>query len=303
MFRNKTFSFTGHFKIFAIISIILVITGIVGLIGLPFGLQLFNLDIDFLGGTTMQFELYTTVDRTVTDDIASIVESVSGVKPSSVTRAGDAGTQVIVKSTELSSEVRDEVFAAVAEAYNLPEGDQPIKSDYVSASVGADLRNAAITASIVAVLLILVYITIRFEFKSGIAAVVALVHDILVMLSMYIIFRIPFNMNFIAAALTILGYSINATIVVFDRIRENRKLDSKTEFAAIVDKSIWQTFARSINTTITTLFPIILLFIFGVTSVRNFALPIAIGLVSGCYSSICISGPVWNLLNGKKKAA
>jgi preprotein translocase SecF subunit len=303
MFRNKTFSFTGHFKIFAIISIILVITGIVGLIGLPFGLQLFNLDIDFLGGTTMQFELYTTVDRTVTDDIASIVESVSGVKPSSVTRAGDAGTQVIVKSTELSSEVRDEVFAAVAEAYSLPEGDQPIKSDYVSASVGADLRNAAITASIVAVLLILVYITIRFEFKSGIAAVVALVHDILVMLSMYIIFRIPFNMNFIAAALTILGYSINATIVVFDRIRENRKLDSKTEFAAIVDKSIWQTFARSINTTITTLFPIILLFIFGVTSVRNFALPIAIGLVSGCYSSICISGPVWNLLNGKKKAA
>jgi preprotein translocase SecF subunit len=303
MFRNKTFSFTGHFKIFAIISIILVITGIVGLIGLPFGLQLFNLDIDFLGGTTMQFELYTTVDRTVTDDIASIVESVSGVKPSSVTRAGDAGTQVIVKSTELSSEVRDEVFAAVAEAYSLPEGDQPIKSDYVSASVGADLRNAAITASIVAVLLILVDITIRFEFKSGIAAVVALVHDILVMLSMYIIFRIPFNMNFIAAALTILGYSINATIVVFDRIRENRKLDSKTEFAAIVDKSIWQTFARSINTTITTLFPIILLFIFGVTSVRNFALPIAIGLVSGCYSSICISGPVWNLLNGKKKAA
>lgn len=302
MFRNLTFSFTKHFKIFAIISVILVVTGIAGLICLPFGVQLFNFDIDFLGGTTMQFELYTDVDRSVTDDIAEIVESVSGIKASSVTRAGDSGTQVIIKSTEMDSATRDAVFAAVAEKYNIPDGEKPIKSDYVSASVGADLRNAAITASVVAVLLILVYITIRFEFKSGLAAVIALVHDILVMLSMYIIFRIPFNMNFIAAALTILGYSINATIVVFDRIRENRKLDAKSDFGSIVDRSIAQTMSRSINTTVTTLFPIILLLIFGVSSVRNFALPLAIGIVSGCYSSVCISGPVWNLLHGKKKA-
>lgn len=136
---------------------------------------------------------------------------------------------------------------------------QPIKSDYVSASVDADLRNSAIIASAVAAVLILLYITIRFEFRSGIAAVIALVHDLLVMLSMYIIFQIPFNMNFIAAALTILGYSINATIVVFDRIRENRKLMPKEEFASVVDHSIWQTMNRSINTTVTTLLAIVLL--------------------------------------------
>ncbi len=304
MFSKMTFSFTKHFKIFAIISVLLVVTGIVGLLCLPFGVRLFNFDIDFLGGTTMQFELHTKVDRAVTDDVAKIVQDVAGIKPSSVISGGDSGTQVIIKSAELDSATRDAVFDAVCEKYGI-EGESPIKSDYVSASVGSDLRNAAITASVVAVLLILVYITFRFELRSGIAAVIALVHDILVMLSMYIIFRIPFNMNFIAAALTILGYSINATIVVFDRIRENRKLDSKSDFADVVDCSIWQTMTRSINTTVTTLFPIVLLLIFGVSSVRNFALPLTIGILSGCYSSVCISGPVWNLLHkkSKKKAA
>ena len=299
MFSKMTFSFTKHFKIFAIISILLVVTGIVGLVCLPFGVRLFNFDIDFLGGTTMQFELHTKVDRAVTDDVADIVHDVAGVRPSSVTSGGDEGTQVIIKCSELDSATRDAVFDAVCEKYGI-EGESPIKSDYVSASVGSDLRNAAITASVVAVLLILVYISFRFELRSGIAAVVALVHDILVMLSMYIIFRIPFNMNFIAAALTILGYSINATIVVFDRIRENRKLDSKSDFGDVVDRSIWQTMTRSINTTVTTLFPIVLLLIFGVSSVRNFALPLTIGILSGCYSSVCISGPVWNLLSSKK---
>lgn len=300
MFSNMTFSFTKHFKLFAIISVVLVITGIVGLLCLPFGVRLFNFDIDFLGGTTMEFELHTSVTRDVTDDVADIVAEVAGIQPSSVTSGGDEGTHVIIKSSELPSETRDLVFAAVAEKYAIPAGEQPIRSDYVSASVGSDLRNAAIVASVVAVLLILVYITFRFELRSGIAAVIALVHDILVMLSMYIIFQIPFNMNFIAAALTILGYSINATIVVFDRVRENRRLDSKSAFSAIIDRSIWQTMTRSVNTTLTTLFPIVLLLIFGVSSVRNFALPLTIGIISGCYSSVCISGPVWNLLAGRK---
>lgn len=207
----------------------------------------------------MQFELYTDVNADVTANVENIVKDVTGAAPSSVIKAGDSGTQVVIKTLELDSETRDQVFQAVAEAYNLPEGDQPIKSDYVSASVGADLRNSAIIASAVAAVLILLYITIRFEFRSGIAAVIALVHDLLVMLSMYIIFQIPFNMNFIAAALTILGYSINATIVVFDRIRENRKLMPKEEFASVVDHSIWQTMNRSINTTVTTLLAIVLL--------------------------------------------
>ena len=299
MFQNCKFSFTKHFKIFAVISLLLVIVGIIGLVCIPFGVYLFNFDIDFLGGTTMQFELYTDVNADVTANVENIVKDVTGAAPSSVIKAGDSGTQVVIKTLELDSETRDQVFQAVAEAYNLPEGDQPIKSDYVSASVGADLRNSAIIASAVAAVLILLYITIRFEFRSGIAAVIALVHDLLVMLSMYIIFQLPFNMNFIAAALTILGYSINATIVVFDRIRENRKLMPKEEFASVVDHSIWQTMNRSINTTVTTLLAIVLLLILGVSSIRNFALPLTIGILAGCYSSVCLSGSIWNKLRGK----
>jgi preprotein translocase subunit SecF len=163
--------------------------------------------------------------------------------------------------------------------------------------VGRDLSKAAFTASLVAVALILVYIGFRFEFKSGIAAVCALIHDLLVMLSFYVIFRIPFNINFIAAALTILGYSINATIVVFDRVRENRRNMNTGSFAEIVDSSIWDTMTRSVNTTVTTLIVMLMLLILGVSSIRNFALPICIGIVCGCYSSVCISGPLWNLMN------
>ena len=299
MFKNPTFSFVKHSKIFFIISAVLVLVGIIGLICLPFRVYLFNFDIDFVGGTTMQYEIGTNVTRAEIDKVTSIVKDVIGSAPSSVTKAGDSGTQVLIKAPELDSQTRDAIFEAIKEAYSLSDDIQPIKSDYVSASVGSDLRNAAFMASLVAVILILVYITIRFEFRSGIAAVIALVHDILVMLSMYIIFRIPFNMNFIAAALTILGYSINATIVVFDRIRENRKLDTKAKFGDVIDRSIWQTMTRSIYTTITTLLAIIMLLILGVSSIRNFALPLLIGILCGCYSSVCISGPIWHALRGK----
>lgn len=302
MNKLKSFSFTGHFKLLGIIAILFVSVGLISLILLPFGVRLFNFDIDFVGGTTMQYELHVPVDQTVTADIADIVKEVSGQNASSVTKAGDSGTQVVIKTLELDSETRDAIFDAVAEKYGLEKTDN-IKSDYVSASVGSDLRSKAIKASLIAAALILIYITIRFEFRSGLAAVISLLHDILVMLSMYVIFRIPFNMNFIAAALTIFGYSINATIVVFDRIRENKKFmaANKQTFAEVVDQSIHQTMTRSINTTITTLVVMVLLLIIGVSSIRNFAAPICVGVICGCYSSVCISGPMWNALVSKKE--
>ena len=298
--KIRGFSFTKNFKFISIIAALFVIVGLVGLLLLPFGVQLFNFDIDFVGGTTMQFDLHTPVTSEVTSDVAAVVQEVSGKPASSVTKAGDSGTQVVIKSLELDSETRDAIFDALAEKYGMQDTDN-LKSDYVSASVGSDLRNKAIKASLIAVALILVYITIRFEFRSGIAAIIALVHDLLVMLSMYIIFRIPFNMNFIAAALTIFGYSINATIVVFDRIRENRKkeMGKKTTFAEIVDKSIHQTMTRSMNTTNTTLIVMVCLLILGVSSIRNFAAPICVGVIAGCFSSVCLSGPLWNLFTPK----
>jgi len=301
--NKKTFDFVKNFKFTGLISIVLALTGLVGLLLAPFGVSLFNFDIDFVGGTTMQFEMHQDVTAELTAKVSGIVAGATGVRPSSVIKAGDTGTQVVIKCAELSSEMRNAAFEAVRAAYNLPETDSPIKSEFVSASVGSDLKRSAVLASAIAVALILVYITIRFQFFSGLAAVIALVHDLLIMLSVYIIFRIPFNMNFIAAALTILGYSINATIVVFDRVRENIRLEPEKKFGQIVDASIHQTLSRSVNTTLTTLFAIVLLVVFGVDSIRNFALPVCVGVICGCYSSVCISGPMWNLFESKKKAA
>ena len=148
--------------------------------------------------------------------------------------------------------------------------------------------------SILAALAILIYVTFRFEFTSGACAVIALIHDILILCGIYSIFQIAIDTNFIAALLTVLGYSINATIVIFDRIRENGRHASKNDtYSSITNKSINQTLTRSINTTITTLLTIGMVYILGVTSIKVFALPIIIGIVIGTYSSICIAGSVW----------
>ena len=295
MFANKTFSFVKHFKIFLIVSAILVVTGVVGLVTLPFGVNLFNMDVDFLGGVTMTYDLGQQAD---TKEVESIAKDVLGDKFSSVTTSGSTGTQVVVKALYVPNETRDALYDAIQAEYS---DAIVVASSSVSASVSSDLRNSAMISALVAVLCMLVYIGIRFDFRSGLAAVCALCHDILVMLSAYIIFRIPFNANFIAAALTILGYSINATIVVFDRARENAKSNPKTDFAEIMDKSIWQTMGRSINTTITTLLTITMVIILGVTSIRNFCWPLFIGVLAGCYSSVCISGNVWVRLRKHKK--
>ena len=293
--KFRGFSFTKHFKLFGIISFLLISVGLVSLILTLCGVQgLFNFDIDFVGGTTFEFQLPVTVDKAVTDEAAQLYSGAIGKAASSVTSSGEHGLRI--KALELTDDEVEAVRDAIATRYELNvENDYQVER--VSASVGRDLTKAAFTASLVAVALILVYIGFRFEFKSGLAAVCALVHDLLVMLSFYVVFRIPFNINFIAAALTILGYSINATIVVFDRVRENRKNMNTGNFAEIVDTSIWDTMTRSVNTTITTLIVMLMLLILGVSSIRNFALPICIGIICGCYSSVCISGPLWNKMN------
>lgn len=293
--KFRGFSFTKHFKLFGIISLILISVGLVSLILTACGVQgLFNFDIDFVGGTTFEFQLPVNVDKSVTDRAAELYQGAIGKAPSSVTSSGENGLRI--KALELTDAEVEAVRDAIAGEYNV-NIEQGYQVERVSASVGRDLSRSAFVASAMAVALILVYIGFRFEFKSGLAAVCALVHDLLVMLSFYVIFRIPFNINFIAAALTILGYSINATIVVFDRVRENRKNMKTGNFGEIVDTSIWDTMTRSINTTITTLVVMLMLLIMGVSSIRNFALPICIGIVCGCYSSVCISGPLWNVFN------
>ncbi len=330
-----------RFKLFGLIGLIFAFIGALSLILLPFGVNFFNLDIDFQGGTTMTINMHKVLEKADLDNIESIIEDATGVKVSSVQKAGgdgyEDGTLVVIKSDTLSPELRDKGYAALKDTYGLvggveiatedagttettetaesaeattetaeaevsdaEEASDLIACDNVDPVMGKDLTRAAIISAALAVVLMLAYIAIRFDVRSGLAAVAALLHDVLVVLSAYVVFRIPLNMTFIAVVLTILGYSINATIVIFDRIRENRKSIKRTSFADIVNKSIWQTATRSINTTVTTLLSITMIAIFGVASVRNFAIPLIVGIIAGLYSSMFISGSIWAKLAKKK---
>ena len=171
--------------------------------------------------------------------------------------------------------------------------DAFIKSEKFGPSVGEEIRRNAYLSIAIATALMLLYITVRFEFRFGLAAVAALIHDVLIGLSVYAIFRLQVNSSFVAAILTIVGYSINDTIVLFDRVRENRKSMKRGEYEELIDSSINQTMTRTINTSITTLVAILCLYIFGVTAIREFALPLLVGVVVGTYSSIFIASPAW----------
>lgn len=315
MFRKleNKLNIVNKFNIFAVVGILFALVGLVSLILLPFGVNLFNLDIDFAGGTTMTYSMHKQLDKAELDNITAIVEEATGVDVSSAQKSGD-GTEVIIKTSTLETEQRDAAFVALKEAYGLHDGTEKVAegetahTDILSVYnvdpiMGKDLRNAAIKSAFLAILCMLIYIAIRFDIRSGLAAIVALAHDVLVVISAYVIFRIPLNLTFIAVVLTILGYSINATIVIFDRIRENKKLMKKTSFGDVVNKSVWQSATRSINTTVTTLLSVAMIAIFGVTSIKYFAIPLVVGIVAGLYSSVFISGAVWAKLTKSSKKA
>lgn len=231
------------------------------------------------------------------DDVRKTVDAVAKVKASSVVKSEDG---FVIKTNELDAKQASDVKQALADKYG---AIKVISEDKVSATVGSELLGSSLQALLIAAVLMLIYISFRFELLSGLSAVLALIHDVLIMLSIYAIFRLPVNTSFIAAMLTIIGYSINATIVIFDRIRENTKYLKKETFSNIVNTSIWQSMGRSINTTVTTLITIVMVYILGVTSVREFALPIIIGLLCGTYSSIFLAGSFWCLFRGKKADA
>lgn len=287
---KSKFPIIKNFKIYAIVSVLLVMTGLVSIIALPFGVNFFNLSIDFVGGTEMEFNMNQTVTVEMKQEVSQLFEDATGMQPASVVEVD--GTHVSIRSNSIDSEKREAVIGAMSDKYQLTEDDL-YKNDDVSPSVGNDLKQAAVLSAVVAAILMLIYITFRFEFTSGLAAVVTLAHDVLVMLTFYVILQIPLDSNFIAAALTILGYSINASIIVFDRIRENMRVARKESFESIAERSIWQTMGRTINTSLTTLLTVGMIFILGVPSLRQFTLPLIIGILSGSYSSIFLSGALW----------
>ncbi len=254
-----------------------------------------NVGIDFTGGTLIQIELENEVP---VDEIRNITDSFD--KNASIVHAGENNTQIIIKTTvNLDNEERFEVFTQFKDKYGLTDDDF-VKQLKFGPTIGKETQKKAVISVLIASVCMLAYITLRFEFLFGVAAVIALLHDVLIGIAVYSIFKVPVNSSFIAAMLTIVGYSINDTIVVFDRIRENIKKMRKSKYEEIVELSISQTLVRSINTSVTTLFAISALYIFGVEAIKDFAFPLIVGVLAGTYSSIFIASPIWVMLKSLK---
>lgn len=294
------FNIMRNTKKIAILPIAIIIIGIVCL----FINGGFATDIDFSGGTMMQIDMGKDFKL---DDVSAVVKESTGKDVAVIQYAEDANSkhQVLFKMETLSKDERTKLFDDIKDKFSLKD-DALKASDNITPLVSSEIIYNALLAVVIAVVLILIYITIRFTFASGVAAVCALIHDVLIMLSFYAIFRVPTNASFIAALLTIIGYSINDTIVIFDRIRENKKYAKKSDgFVDICEKSIWQTMRRTINTSGTTLVSLVVLTILGSSSIREFSIPLIVGVVTGTFSSAFIASPIWALMEGgyKKKKA
>ncbi|MGL5822148.1 MAG: protein translocase subunit SecF [Sarcina sp.] len=274
-------------KIWFSISLLLIIVGIgfIAFKGLNFG-------IDFKGGTQVVVQMNQGFNKPEADTI------VQEYAPGAVTNTVN-NDQYAIKSTTLTTAQVHDMVNSLAKKFDL-KGDPLVQENQIGPSVGKQLTRDSILALIVAIVAVLIYVIIRFKADYGIAAILALIHDIAMTVSVYAIFRITVDTPFIAAILTIVGYSLNDTIVIFDRIRGNVKKMPGSTPEEIANVSIRQTMTRSINTTLTTLVSIVAVYIF-VPTIRDFALPLIIGIACGAYSSIFIASPIWCKLRHRKK--
>lgn len=272
---------------FLILPIIIIVAGIV----MYFVHGGFNYDIEFMGGVRMQVAIGADFEN---DDVIKAIQDKTGLTVT-VQKTGTDNKTALIKTPPIEDAQKDEVFNALKEKYSL--GDEAlVSSSSASASFGKEVQQKAFMYTLIAILCILAYIAFRFEWRSAIMAVIALVINVLVMMAVYAITNIPLNTTFIAAMLTVVGYSINNTIVIFDRIRENMKRVSGKKTYSVYDTvntSITESMGRTVNSTITTLITIVLLYILGVSTIRDFALPLIVGIVAGAYSSIFVAGPFW----------
>lgn len=297
---RKTYNFIGKKNICFIISLICIIAGPVAMFmnNGSTGTAL-NYSLEFMGGTSTNVTFNEDLSlEDIDNDVKPVVQTITG--DANIQANKVAGTnQVTIKTRTLELEEREALNQALVEEFEVDES--LIASENISSTISGEMRQNAVVSVIVAVIFMLLYIWIRFkDIRFASSAVLALVHDVLVVLAFYAITRISVGNTFIACMLTILGYSINATIVIFDRIRENLLVSpKKTELAEIVNLSISQTLTRSIYTTITTFVMIFVLFIMGVASIREFAMPLIAGVICGGYSSVCITGALWYLLRTK----
>lgn len=301
--ERKVWDYVGNMKKTYGLAILIIVIGLGALVVNGSKGQALNYGLDFKGGTSTQ----VTFEEKITDELKSKIEKdfmkIAGSNVE-IAQIQDENA-LVVKTDELTLKQREEVESILTKDFGVDA--KKIQTESISATVSDDMKSDAVVSVIITTICMLIYIWVRFkDVRFGAGAVCALLHDVLIVLTVYAVSRISVGNTFIACMLTIVGYSINATIVVYDRIRENKKaMRSKDSMADVVNASISQTFSRSINTTITTLIMVVMLAILGVDSVREFAIPLIAGVIAGAYSSICISGTLWYLFNkisGKKTA-
>ena len=298
--EKKVINFVGKRKFCFTLSIILILAGpAVMLIHSTTGGKALNYSLEFSGGTSTNVTFNEDLDiKTIDSEVTPVVEEVTGDKNVQPTKV--VGTkQVIIKTRALTLDEREALNKALVDKFDVDES--LIQAESISATVSNEMRRDAVVAVIVATIFMLLYIWFRFkDIRFAGSAVLALLHDVLVVLTFYAISRISVGNTFIACMLTIVGYSINATIVIFDRIRENlhgsRRLD---EIEEVVNRSITQTLTRSIYTSLTTFIMVAVLYIMGVSSIREFAAPLMVGIICGAYSSVCITGALWLVMKKK----
>jgi len=293
-FRRTNWDIIGRSKLWFFISLVVIAVGIGSMV-----VKGMNYGIDFTGGTLMKYQF----ERPVVDSQHSEFDVIGrtrtvleeyGLAKSQIQVSG--GDQLFIRTAiqgeQTAAEQAEQVRGQLQELFSDRAGHVTLLGrDLVGPVVGKRLRNTALLALILGVILILIYIAIRYEFRFGVGGIVALIHDVLIVVSVVSLLGAELNSEFVAAILTVIGYSINDSVVIFDRIRENMRLHRGGSFVDIVNSSLLQTMTRSINTTVTTLFALIALFFFGGPAIHAFSLTLIIGIASGAYSSIFIASP------------
>ena len=297
--------FLGKRKIFFAVSVVVILIGFVFMgVNAGTGKGVLNYSLEFKGGTSTNVtfdKAYTLkeIDETMIPDLEKVTDD-----PNIQVQTVANSNQVIFKTQTLDLEKREAFAKYMADKFGVEEKD--ITTENISSTVSSEMRVDAIIAVAIATVFMLLYIWLRFkDIRFATSAVVALIHDVLVVLAFYVIARISVGNTFIACMLTIVGYSINATIVIFDRIREEMKTKKRTEeLDTLVNRCITRTLTRSIYTSLTTFVMVAVLFVMGVSSIKEFALPLMVGIICGAYSSVCITGALWYVMKTKivKKA-
>ena len=301
--HKKTFNVLGIRKWCFIGSIVVIVAGFIGMGAFSAaGKKTLNYSLEFVGGTTTTFTFdkeYTQAE--IENDMIPIIKTAANVTEVQQQKVQNS-TKVSFKTKDLTLDQREAMENAVTAKYPVQDGTI-VESDTISSSVSAKTKRDAFVSVIIATVCMLIYIWFRFrDIRFAAAAVIALIHDVLIVMTFYALARVSVGTTFIACMLTIVGYSINGTIIIFDRIREKLKsANAKTDITELVNSSITYTFTRNVNTTLTTLIMLVCLLIFGVASVKEFAAPLIVGILAGAYSSICITSALWYIMGGKKR--